>query len=280
MENKMKNSERVNVSDDKELIEFANSNVDSSVAEFKLKHFVGQSQVTPYHQLKQLFLELRIRQDSYLHIEWEIERKNLEQLVEEQKLKNSKNEIEKKYIEIDLLNIKKDLKRHEDALVSANKEKNRILKIVKDLLNSPAAVLPDGTKIMDVFGNEELEEKLERQHWITKLAKQASMEMLAYGKIGTGNMDAIAMMSPEDIAECLSLTSDYTVRVGTGMGLLTEKAINDLKLGYINPVNKERMKNMGISNEFISENLLESDISKNNTLINSKYNDIKDNTNG
>jgi hypothetical protein len=280
MENKMKNSERVNVSDDKELIEFANSSVDSSVAEFKLKHFVGQSMVTPYHQLKQLFLELRIRQDSYLHIQWEIERKNLEQLVEEQKLKHSKNEIEKKYIEIDLLNIKKDLKRHEDALVSANKEKNRILKIVKDLLNSPDAVLPDGTKIMDVFGNEELEEKLERQHWITKLAKQASMEMLAYGKIGTGNMDAIAMMSPEDIAECLSLTSDYTVRVGTGMGLLTEKAINDLKLGYINPVNKERMKNMGISNEFISENLLESDISKNNTLINSKYNDIKDNTNG
>jgi hypothetical protein len=280
MENKMKNSERVNVSDDKELIEFANSNVDSSVAEFKLKHFVGQSQVTPYHQLKQLFLELRIRQDSYLHIQWEIERKNLEQLVEEQKLKNSKNEIEKKYIEIDLLNIKKDLKRHEDALVSANKEKNRILKIVKDLLNSPAAVLSDGTKIMDIFGNEELEEKLERQHWITKLAKQASMEMLAYGKIGTGNMDAIAMMSPEDIAECLSLTSDYTVRVGTGMGLLTEKAINDLKLGYINPVNKERMLHMGISNEFISENLLESDISKNNTLINSKYNDIKDNTNG
>jgi hypothetical protein len=106
------------------------------------------------------------------------------------------------------------------------------------------------------------------------------MEMLAYGKIGTGNMDAIAMMSPEDIAECLSLTSDYTVRVGTGMGLLTEKAINDLKLGYINPVNKERMLHMGISNEFISENLLESDISKNNTLINSKYNDIKDNTNG
>jgi hypothetical protein len=40
------------------------------------------------------------------------------------------------------------------------------------------------------------------------------------------------------------------------------------------------MENMGISNEFISENLLESDISKNNALINSKYNDIKDNTNG
>ena len=276
----MKNSEKVNFNDDKELIEFANDSVDSSVPEFKLKYFVGHSQVTPYHRLKQMFLELRIRQDSYLHIQWEIERKNLEQLVEEEKLKNARNAIEKKYIEIDLLNVKKDLKRHEDALVSANKEKNRILKIIKEMLNDSTAVLPDGTKLIDVFGNEELEEKLEKQHWITKLAKQASMEMLAYGKIGTGNMDAIAMMAPEDIAECLSLTSDYTVRVGTGMGLLTEKAINDLKLGYINPVNKERMENMGISNEFISENLLENDVSKNNTLINSKYNDIKDNANG
>jgi len=106
------------------------------------------------------------------------------------------------------------------------------------------------------------------------------MEMLAYGRIGTGNMDAIAMMAPEDIAECLSLTSDYTARVGTGLGMLTDTSINNLKLGYINPINKERMENMGISKEFLSENLLENDISKNNTLINSKYNDIKDNTNG
>ena len=104
----MKNSERVNFNDDKELIEFANGNVDSSVAEFKLKYFVGHSQVTPYHRLKQMFLELRIRQDSYLHIQWEIERKNLEQLVEEQKLRNSKNEIEKFILKekIDLNKIK------------------------------------------------------------------------------------------------------------------------------------------------------------------------------
>ena len=262
---------------DTELIEFANNEVDSSVPKFKLKHFVGGAQLTPFHNLKQLFLELKIRQDSFLHIEWEIARKKMEEMVEREKLANSTNDIEKQYIEIDLLNIVKDKKRHEDAQVGALKEKDAILELIRELCDGPQGTLPDGTKLMDVFGNKELEEELERQHWVTRLAKKASMEMLAYGKIGTGNMDAIAMMAPKEIAECLQLTSDYTVRVGTGMGLLTDKSVNDLKLGYVSPENKNRMEQMGISKEFIAENMLENDIDKNNTLINNKYKDLKDN---
>ena len=265
---------------DTELIEFANNEVDSSVPKFKLKHFVGGAQLTPFHNLKQLFLELKIRQDSFLHIEWEIARKKMEEMVEREKLANSTNDIEKQYIEIDLLNIVKDKKRHEDAQVGALKEKDAILELIRELCDGPQGTLPDGTKLMDVFGNKELEEELERQHWVTRLAKQASMEMLAYGKIGTGNMDAIAMLPPKEIAECLQLTSDYTVRVGTGMGLLTDKSVNDLKLGYVSPENKNRMEQMGISKEFIAENMLENDIDKNNTLINNKYKDLKDNSDG
>ena len=265
---------------DTELIEFANNEVDSSVPKFKLKHFVGGSLITPFHNLKQLFLELKIRQDSYLHIQWEIKRKELEEMVEREKLANCTNDIEKQYIEIDLLNIVKDKKRHEDAQVGALKEKDAILELIRELCNGPQGVLPDGTKLMDVFGNKELEEELERQHWVTRLAKQASMEMLAYGRIGTGNMDAIAMLDPKEIGECLQLTSQYTTRVGTGMGLLTDKAINDMKLGYVDPKSKEQMKHIGISDDFLAENMLENDIDKSNTLINNKYKDLKDNSDG
>ena len=265
---------------DTELIEFANNEVDSSVPKFKLKHFVGGSLITPFHNLKQLFLELKIRQDSYLHIQWEIKRKELEEMVEREKLANCTNDIEKQYIEIDLLNIVKDKKKHEDAQVGALKEKDAILELIRELCDGPQGVLPDGTKLMDVFGNKELEEELERQHWVTRLAKQASMEMLAYGRIGTGNMDAIAMLPPKEIGECLQLTSQYTTRVGTGMGLLTDKAINDMKLGYVDPKSKEQMQHIGISDDFIAENMLENDIDKSNTLINNKYKDLKDNSDG
>ena len=277
----MKDDDRVidNMTDT-DLIEFANNKVDGSVPKFKLKYFVGQSQITPFHHLKQLMLELRIRQDSFLHIEWEIKRKALEDFVEREKLAHATDSREKKYIEIDLMQIVKDKKRHTEAQEGALREKDRILECIREICNGPQGTLPDGTKLMDVFGNKELEEELERQHWVTRLAKQASMEMLAYGKIGTGNMDAIAMMAPKEIDECLKLTSDYVVRVGTGMGLLTEKSINDLKLGYISPENKEKMEQIGMSKEFISEKMLESDVDKNNTLINNKYKDLKDNSDG
>jgi len=265
---------------DTELVEFANNKVDGSVPKFKLKYFVGGSLITPFHKLKQLFLELKIRQDSYLHIQWEIKRKELEEMVEKEKLAQSTNDIEKQYIEIDLLNIKKDKKRHDDALVVALREKDAILDLIRELCDGPQGTLPNGTKLIDVFGNRELEEELERQHWVTRLAKQASMEMLAYGRIGTGNMDAIAMLDPKEISQCLQLTSNYTARVGTGMGLLTDKAINDMKIGYVDPDTKEKMGHMGISDEFIAENMLESDIDKSNTLINNKYKDLKDNSDG
>ena len=265
---------------DTELVEFANNKVDGSVPKFKLKYFVGGSLITPFHKLKQLFLELKIRQDSYLHIQWEIKRKELEEMVEKEKLAQSTNDIEKQYIEIDLLNIKKDKKRHDDALVVALREKDAILDLIRELCDGPQGTLPNGTKLIDVFGNRELEEELERQHWVTRLAKQASMEMLAYGRIGTGNMDAIAMLDPKEISQCLQLTSNYTARVGTGMGLLTDKAINDMKIGYVDPDSKEKMSHIGISNEFLAENMLESDIDKSNTLINNKYKDLKDNSDG
>ena len=282
MENDMKKDDGVVIENmtDTELIEFANNEVDSSVPKFKLKHFVGGSLITPFHNLKQLFLELKIRQDSYLHIQWEIKRKELEEMVEREKLANCTNDIERQYIEIDLLNIVKDKKRHEDAQVGALKEKDAILELIRELCDGPQGVLPDGTKLMDVFGNKELEEELEKQHWVTRLAKQASMEMLAYGRIGTGNMDAIAMLEPKQMGECLQLTSQYTARVGTGMGLLTDKAINDMKIGYVDPKTKEQMQDIGISDDFLAENLLESDIDKSNTLINNKYKDLKENSDG
>ena len=96
MENDMKDDDRVidNMTDT-DLIEFANNKVDGSVPKFKLKYFVGQSQITPFHHLKQLMLELRIRQDSFLHIEWEIKRKELEELVERENLANATDEREK-----------------------------------------------------------------------------------------------------------------------------------------------------------------------------------------
>ena len=53
-----------------------------------------------------------------------------------------------------------------------------------------------------------------------------------------------------------------------------------MKLGYVDPKSKEQMKHIGISDDFLAENMLENDIDKSNTLINNKYKDLKDNSDG
>ena len=63
----------------------------------------------------------------------EIKRKELEEMVEREKLANCTNDIERQYIEIDLLNIVKDKKKHEDVQVGALKEKDAILELIREL---------------------------------------------------------------------------------------------------------------------------------------------------
>ena len=46
----------------------------------------------------------------------------------------------------------------------ALKEKDALLELIRELCEGPQGTLPDGTKLLDVFGNKELEEELERQH--------------------------------------------------------------------------------------------------------------------
>ena len=45
------------------------------------------------------------------------------------------------------------------------------------------------------------------------MAKQAAMDMIAYGRIGSGNMDSIAMMPEDDQVMALATTIQYNERL-------------------------------------------------------------------
>jgi hypothetical protein len=156
------------------------------------------------------------------------------------------------------------------------REKDDTLELIRELNESPEGKLEDGTPIMDVFGNKELEEKLEKEYWTLRMAKQCATEMLAYGKIGTGNIDAIAMLPPPQQKEILKIATDYTVRFDINMNQLTNQAVSDLRIGYVNEQRQKALKSIGISQGVEDPNLLknieENHQPDNNTLINNKYN--------
>lgn len=273
-------SKRVDMNDDTAIIEYANGEVSHHNPKFKMEHFVGGSMLTPYKRMHQYLVELRTKQDSFLHCEWELKKKEIELLIEEKKYKRAKDsnvdELEAQYIELDLLNIRKDCKQYRERMKQALREKDDTLELIRELNESPEGKLEDGTPIMDVFGNKELEEKLEKEYWTLRMAKQCATEMLAYGKIGTGNIDAIAMLPPPQQKEILKIATDYTVRFDINMNQLTNQAVSDLRIGYVNEQRQKALKSIGISQGVEDPNLLknieENHQPDNNTLINNKYN--------
>lgn len=273
-------SKRVDMNDDTAIIEYANGEVSHHNPKFKMEHFVGGSMLTPYKRMHQYLVELRTKQDSFLHCEWELKKKEIELLIEEKKYKRAKDsnvdELEAQYIELDLLNIRKDCKQYRERMKQALREKDDTLELIRELNESPEGKLEDGTPIMDVFGNKELEEKLEKEYWTLRMAKQCATEMLAYGKIGTGNIDAIAMLPPPQQKEILKIATDYTVRFDINMNQLTNQAVSDLRIGYVNEQRQKALKSIGISEGVEDPNLLknieENHQPDNNTLINNKYN--------
>ena len=273
-------SKRVDMKDDTAIIEYANDEVSHHNPKFKMEHFVGGSMLTPFKRMHQYLIELRTKQDSFLHCEWELKKKEIELLIEEKKYKRAKDskvdELEAQYIELDLLNIRKDCKQYRERMKQALRDKDDTLELIRELNESPEGKLEDGTPIMDVFGNRELEEKLESEYWTLRMAKQCATEMLAYGKIGTGNIDAIAMLPPPQQKEILKIATDYTVRFDINMNQLTNQAVGDLRIGYVNEQRQKALKSIGISQGVEDPNLLknieENHQPDNNTLINNKYN--------
>ena len=81
--------------------------------------------------------------------------------------------------------------------------------------------------------------------------------------------------------EVLKIATDYTVRFDINMNQLTNQAVADLRIGYVNERRLEQLKSIGIAEGAESPELLKNlEMSQpdNNTLINNKYNNDEQNS--
>jgi len=214
---------------DQELIDFSLTK-SNATPRFKLKYFVGGAQLTPYGMLKQWFMELRARQESIDSINIKYKKCQLLLKQEEEKLAVTTSELQKEFIKLEIMDKKNDCVRYERQLRDVNYEKEDILTLIKDFCNSEFGKLPDGTPLMEVFGNKELEEELEHQYWTVRMGKQAALDVMFYGRVNSGNMDSILMMNEDQQKQVLSLATQHALQIDNGVNLLKEQAYKKLRL--------------------------------------------------
>jgi hypothetical protein len=224
-----------------------------ALPKYKAYNFVGGAQITSYAKLKQWLLELRGREDAVEHLEYTVRKAELEIEMDKESKEFITDSKRKEMIDLTVADKLIDLRKFKRNLRDAYRERQGFIELIKEFLETEEAVLPDGTKLIDVFGNPELEEKYEHEYWTVRMAKQAMLDMISYGRIGTGNLDSILMMDPEQQKQVLTLASAYTISIDRNINhLMTQATTNNFSI-------EESLKNqlkLDNSNKIETEKLL------------------------
>jgi hypothetical protein len=182
--------------------------MNSGQSKYQTEHFVANSQLTPYRMLKQCLLELEARHHSWVNVKNKTKRKKIEIKIAEREMNDTQDELTKELIACDIEEMLNDIRIWERKTIQAEEEINDYLDLAKKI------AADDPTLIEKAFTYDHEEE---RKYWVTRMAKQAAMDMVAYGRIGSGNMDSIAMMPEEDQIMTLATTIQYNERLMGGL---------------------------------------------------------------
>ena len=74
-------------------------------------------------------------------------------------------------------------------------------------------------------------ERIEKSYWEYRLAKQASLDMIAYGRIGVGNMEAILQLDPDSQNKSIAMAYELLIMNENRMALISDKVQEQIKLG-------------------------------------------------
>lgn len=217
--------------EDREMIKRA-LNKNWTNPKFKMKWFVGEMQITPFAKMRQWLLEIKHREEAIDFSEYEMNKlviklKRQQRIVDD--LQDCADPLDLEEAELELVKLQFDEKMNRRRLQDAYLERQHLIDLLNEFLDSPEGQTEDGRSLMDVLDTEE-EEVLEAHYWTMRLAKQAAMDIIAYGRIGVGNMDAICQMSQQQQTDALALAHRYAIQLDQHQAVLRAEMAKQLGL--------------------------------------------------
>ena len=193
------------------IVSIALTSTEKTMPEYKAVHFVGKAQLTPYQAIKQYMMEIETRQGAIEKTEFSIEELQIDIDEIDDHLEHEENKFAIRRLENQRRDKVSQQKAYKKNLTRSINERDQYVKLIDDVDQSEHGTLHDGRRILDCVANPEENEDLERDYWILRMGKQAAMDMIAYGRVGVGNMDSLTMMNQEDQRKALALATDVFV---------------------------------------------------------------------
>jgi len=211
---------------------------DHATALFKIRHFVGDAQITHYAKYKQLLLEIRAREEIIEQTIVSVEKCKARVAVEQEQMLTETSPAKKKMSAWEVTSLVNDVAKTERRLTMAYKERGLFIGVLDEMYENGTAYLDDGTDLKDAIDDQKLSEQLEAEHWTYRLGKQAALDLIATGHIGTGNLEAISMMSEGQALETLRLALTYSNGLQRALATMEKSVVAEIGLGKFSSTTK------------------------------------------
>ena len=186
---------------------FVESNMDYGMTHEQIKNFVVNSHVTDKRKLRQVLVEVERRNHDRKKVVLDKKRKEVEIARLKDRLNITEDPYERQLMQFDIEEYELDLNKFQVSLHQYDNEMAAFM----DWINK------HWESIEEVEKAAEYTEEDERKYWIARMGKQAAMDVYTTGKIGTGNLDSIAMMREDDQYATLNVAMQYSGLLSAGI---------------------------------------------------------------
>lgn len=177
------------------------------MTEYQCQQFVTNSQLTPYKMVRQALLEIETRYHAYSEIRTSLRKNEIYRKKLQMQIDATVDELDKELLQIDLEKMDYDITIYQRKFAQSEGEMKAFIDVVKKYAKDDQELAPYLV----------LNEEEEKKYWIARMGKQAALDILAFGRIGSGNMDSIAMMPQEDQLNTLELAVQYSGLINAGL---------------------------------------------------------------
>lgn len=189
------------------------------MTEYQCQQFVTNSQLTPYKMVRQALMEIETRYHAYYEIRNNLRKNEIMRKKLQRQIDATADELDKELLQIDLDKMDYDITIYKRKFLQAEVEMKAFIDVVKQYAKTDEELAP----YLD------LNEDEEKKYWVARMGKQAALDIISYGRIGSGNMDSIAMMPQEDQLNTLQLAVQYSGLINAGLhkvSLETEQTVS------------------------------------------------------
>ena len=181
--------------------------------------FVVGSQLTPFMKMKQALMELETRNHGFVELQYRIKlcKNKIKRL--ERSIEHEKDPLEIEQLEIELEKAQYDLDIFMRKEASYQQEIQDFCDIVRKI-KDPEMELTDYLRVS---------EEEDRKYWITRMAKQSAVDMHTIGRIGSGNLDSILQMPPEDQLLAIQGAVEHATLLTAGVDKLSQQLLPEVK---------------------------------------------------